>query len=296
MKDELVIFTKPKSHISEDIRTVRTNLQFTSVDEESKVLLVTSSVPGEGKSFISSNLSAALAQNGKKVLLIDSDLRLGRLHKVFGLSNLVGFSNLLIDRELDNYAEYIQKTDVEGLYVIPRGVVPPNPTELLNSSNTKKILSTLKKKFDYIVLDTPPVNLVPDTLVLATAVDRVVIVAAAKYTKIDELDKTKKALEKVDTLIIGGMDRGIDYKELIDFLNKGNVENIICMPTTGHDIAKALINQKTYIVETLEEAVKIAKDVTKKEGICLLSPAAASYGFFKNFEERGDMFQKYVKE
>ena len=105
-----------------------------------------------------------------------------------------------------------------------------------------------------------------------------------------------KALTKVDTLIIGGMDRGIDYKDLIDFLNEGKVDNIICMPTTGHDVAKKLVNQNTYNVETLEEAVKIAKEVTRKDGICLLSPAAASYGFFKNFEERGDIFQKLVKE
>jgi UDP-N-acetylmuramoylalanine--D-glutamate ligase len=105
-----------------------------------------------------------------------------------------------------------------------------------------------------------------------------------------------KALEKVDSLIIGGMDRGIDYKVLIDFLNTGIVRNIICMPTTGHEIAEKLVNQNTYNVENLYDAVKIAKEVTKKDGICLLSPAAASYGFFKNFEERGDMFQKYVKE
>lgn len=105
-----------------------------------------------------------------------------------------------------------------------------------------------------------------------------------------------KALKEVDTLIIGGMDRGIDYSKLINFLNEGFVENIICMPTTGHDIALKLNNQKTFNVETLDEAVKIAKEVTKDGGICLLSPAAASYGFFKNFEERGDMFQKLVKE
>ena len=86
MKDELVVRSRPKSNISEDIRTIRTNLQFTSADDESKVLLVTSSVPGEGKSFISSNLAAAFAQTGETTLLIDSDLRLGRVHKIFGVS------------------------------------------------------------------------------------------------------------------------------------------------------------------------------------------------------------------
>ena len=97
MKDELVIFSRPKSNISEDIRTIRTNLQFTSNIDESKVLLVTSSIPGEGKSFISSNLAAAFAGTGETTLLIDSDLRLGRIHKIFGVSNKKGLSNLLVE-------------------------------------------------------------------------------------------------------------------------------------------------------------------------------------------------------
>jgi UDP-N-acetylmuramoylalanine--D-glutamate ligase len=105
-----------------------------------------------------------------------------------------------------------------------------------------------------------------------------------------------KALKYVDSLIIGGMDRGIDYKGLIDFLNESNISNIICMPKTGHDIAKELKNEKCHIVETLEEAVDVAKKVTTKGKICLLSPAAASYGFFKNFEEKGDIFKKLVQE
>ena len=103
------------------------------------------------------------------------------------------------------------------------------------------------------------------------------------------------ALKEVDTLIIGGMDRGIDYTEFIQYLNNSDINNIICMPKTGHDIAKNLKQEKVYIVETLEEAVKIAKDVTKKGKICLLSPAAASYGYFKNFEEKGDMYKELIK-
>lgn len=104
-----------------------------------------------------------------------------------------------------------------------------------------------------------------------------------------------KALKDVDTLIIGGMDRGIDYGEFIDYLNNSNIRNIICMPKTGHEIAKMLKKEKVHIVETLEEAVDIAKKVTAKGKICLLSPAAASYGYFKNFEEKGDLYQKLVK-
>ncbi|MBQ3407718.1 MAG: UDP-N-acetylmuramoyl-L-alanine--D-glutamate ligase [Clostridia bacterium] len=104
-----------------------------------------------------------------------------------------------------------------------------------------------------------------------------------------------KALANVDTLIIGGMDRGIDYSYFINYLNNSNIGNIICMPKTGHDISKKLNNPNVICVETLEEAVETSKKVTKKGKSCLISPAAASYGFFKNFEEKGDRFQALVK-
>ena len=203
MKDELVVFTRPKSNISEDIRTIRTNLQFTSADGSSKVLLVTSSVPGEGKSFISSNLAAAFAQTGESTLLIDSDLRLGRVHKIFGVSNKKGLSNLLVEQDVVDCSEYIKKTDIENLYVIPRGVVPPNPSELLNSSSAKKIVEFLRENFDHIIFDGVPVNGLPDSLIVAGLVDRVIIVSSVNYTKIDELNDTKKALEKIDANIAG---------------------------------------------------------------------------------------------
>ena len=203
MKDELVVVSKPKSNISEDIRTIRTNLQFTSADAESKVLLVTSSVPGEGKSFISCNLATAFALNGETTLLIDSDLRLGRVHKVFGVSNKMGLSNLLVEQDVIDCADYIVKTQIDNLYVIPRGTVPPNPSELLNSSNTRKMIDFLRKNFDHIIFDGCPINGLPDSLIVANLVDRVIIVASANYCKIDELEDTKKALEKIDAKIAG---------------------------------------------------------------------------------------------
>lgn len=203
MKDELVVYNKPKSNISEDIRTIRTNLMFTSSQEDAKVLLVTSSVPGEGKSFISSNLAAAFAQTGKSTLLIDSDLRLGRIHKIFGISNSKGLSNLLIEKNTIEFAEYIKKSSIDNLYVIPRGTVPPNPSELLNSNNTKRVIEFLRDKFDHIIFDGVPINGLPDSLIMASLVDRVIVVSSANYTKIDELNDTKKALEKIDAKIAG---------------------------------------------------------------------------------------------
>ena len=203
MKDELVIFSKPKSNISEDIRTLRTNLQFTADKEKNQVLLVTSSIPGEGKSFISSNLATAFAINGESTLIIDSDLRLGRIHKIFDVSNKNGLSNLLVEEDLKDYSDYIKKTNVENLSVITRGTVPPNPSELLNSPQAKTIINNLRKKFDYIIFDGVPVNGLPDSLIVAGLVDRVIIVTCANYSRIDDLDKAKKALEKIDANIAG---------------------------------------------------------------------------------------------
>ena len=203
MKDELVIQSKPKSNISEDIRTIRTNLQFTANQKDSKVILVTSSVPGEGKSFISSNLAVAFAQNGERVLLIDGDLRLGRVNRIFNISNEKGLSNLLVDDDSVDLATYIKKTKVEGVYAIPRGTVPPNPSELLDSANYKIIMEILKKNFDRIIIDGVPVNGLPDSLIMASSADRVISVCSCNYTNIDELAETKKALLKIEANIAG---------------------------------------------------------------------------------------------
>ena len=202
MKDELIVFSKPKSNISEDIRTIRTNLKFTANDE-AKVLLVTSSVPGEGKSFISANLAAAFAQTGEKVLLVDADLRLGRVHKIFNQSAAKGFSNMLISGTSEDLPEYIKKTTIPNLYIVSRGTVPPNPSELLNSSSCKKLVNIFRENFDRVIFDGVPVNGLPDSLVLANLVDRVIIVTTIGYTSIDELNQTKKALEQVSAKIAG---------------------------------------------------------------------------------------------
>ena len=202
MKNQLVVCYKPKSNISEEIRTIRTNLQFTSV-RNSKVLLVTSSVPGEGKSFISSNLACAFAQTGERTLIVDCDLRLGRTHKIFDVSNAKGLSNLLSSSNDLEYDKYIKRTQVGGLYIIPRGPVPPNPSELLNSPNTKKFVNYLRERFDHIIFDGVPINGLPDSLIMAGIVDRVIIVSALGYTSIDDLNETKKSLEKIDANIAG---------------------------------------------------------------------------------------------
>lgn len=202
MSKELVIVSKPKGAASEAIRTLRTNLQFTFVDNDVKVVLVTSSIPGEGKSFISANLSGAFALSNMKVLLIDCDLRKGRQNKIFDIKEEKGLSNLLLD-DIKNYKKYVHKTEVDNLFVLPGGIVPPNPSELLASDKNQDLLNLLKKEYDLIIMDCPPVNAVTDALVLAKLADEVVIVSAYKKTPMDLLVTTKKLLENSGAKIAG---------------------------------------------------------------------------------------------
>lgn len=203
MKNELIVEKRPKSTISEDIRTIRTNLEFSLVDD-AKTIMITSSVPGEGKSFISSNLATAFAQNNKKTLLIDCDMRLGRLHKIFEISNKKGLSSLILKLEEDaSYEQYIQKTEVKNLFVLPRGVVPPNPSELLSSKRFVKVIKDLEKVFDHIIIDSVPVNGLSDALVISKVADKVLIVSRYGKTDIADLENTKKSLDNVGAKLAG---------------------------------------------------------------------------------------------
>lgn len=201
MKDDLVIYSKPKGVTSEAIRTLRTNLQFSLIDN-SKVIMITSSVPGEGKSFVSANLAGAFSMVNKKVLLIDCDLRKGRQSKIFGFNDDKGLSVLLLE-DIRNYKKYIHKTNIEGLEVLLNGIVPPNPSELLGSNKNTELLELLKKDYDIIILDCPPVTAVTDALVLSSLADKIVIVSSYKKTPIELLNETVKAFESVKEKLAG---------------------------------------------------------------------------------------------
>ena len=201
--DELVVKKNPKSSIAEAIRVVRTNIQFSLKLKKGKAILVTSSVQGEGKSFTSANLAVSFAQKKLKVLLVDCDLRLGRLHKIFKASNKLGFSNLLVSDDSKKYKEYVQETKVENLYFISRGMVPPNPSEILDSENVKIFMDAVRKDFDIIIFDGTPITGLTDSLVFTKYVDKVVVVSAANYTKINILEKTIKSLKNLDVDIAG---------------------------------------------------------------------------------------------
>jgi len=216
MEEELVVFNNPKSRISESIKSIRTNLQFSSIDNNIKTIMVTSSIPGEGKSFISANLACAFADSDIKVLLIDCDLRKGRQHEIFNISNSKGLSNLLIDNVI-NYKKYIKSTGYSNIKVLPAGIIPPNPSELLGSKKNKSLIDLLRKDFDVIILDCPPVNGLSDALVMTSLADAVIIVCAQNKTKISVLDDTKKALLQVNANITGVIMNKVDLKEKNDY-------------------------------------------------------------------------------
>lgn len=203
--NELIVATNPKSSIAEAIKTIRTNLQFSSVDDKVKSILVTSSFSGEGKSFVTANLAVAFAQAGTKVLIVDCDLRRGRQHNIFHVENLEGLSNLLIDDVEKKYKHYIKKTRYENIYVLPMGIVPPNPSELLASDKNKQLVEILAKNYDLVIYDGVPVGGLTDSIIMADLVDKIVIVSAYKQTPIELLNNTKKNLEKFSDKIAGAV-------------------------------------------------------------------------------------------
>ena len=195
---ELVLRDNPKMSVAEDFRTIRTSLCFSLNNQNSNTVLFCSSRAHEGKSFIISNLAVAFAKTNKKVLLIDCDMRLGRQHEIFELSNQFGLSNILAEGDLKKLRQYALKTNVKNLEVITRGVVPPNPSELLESKKMEMLLSEVKKHYDYVLIDGTPIEGISDSLILAKRADRVIMVCAANETTIEDLQNSKRALEAIE--------------------------------------------------------------------------------------------------
>ena len=210
MGKEIIVVENPKSPEAEMFRNLRTNIQFMNANSEKKVMVVTSTVPGEGKSYISANLAAAFAQLDKKVLIIDADMRKGRQYNLFNLKPRPGISNFLsgvVEQgfigDKNNIANYIQETDVDNLYLIPAGNVPPNPSELLVSTKMQAMIEELSQNFDIIIFDAPPSLIVADALILVRLVDFSIIVTAQNSTKMDNLKRAKAAIENVGGKVAG---------------------------------------------------------------------------------------------
>ncbi|WP_306977683.1 CpsD/CapB family tyrosine-protein kinase [Alkalibacillus salilacus] len=197
----LITHEQPKSPISEQFRTLRTNLQFSAVDQDLKSIVVTSSHPAEGKSLTASNLAVTFAQQGKKVLLVDSDMRKPTAHYTFRMSNTMGLSNVLVgDFSLENV---VQKTKVENLEILTCGPVPPNPAELIGSKSFSQLAEHANKLYDLVIFDTPPVLAVTDSQVLSQYVDGVLLVVRSKVTDKNTSARAKNLLEQTHANILG---------------------------------------------------------------------------------------------
>ena len=214
MKKELIAHKDPKSPVSEIFRTLRTNIQFMNTNKSLKTLLVTSTLPGEGKSWVASNLSVAFAQAGKRVILIDADMRKGRIYNIFGVLPRPGLSNYLSgvnenDYQVENLGDFLRETEVPNLYVMPAGNIPPNPSELLITPQMVNLLEQLKQQCDLIIIDGTPSRLVTDAVILSRIVDSTIIVTAHNQTKKDDLQRVIRDIKNV-----GGKIAGVVYNKI----------------------------------------------------------------------------------
>ena len=209
MKKEVITQLDPKSPVAEVFRALRTNLQFMNRFGKTQTILLTSTVQAEGKSWVSANLATAFAQTGRKVVIVDADMRKPRQHKIFsvkmcpGLSNYLSEINELGRREKFEYTDCIQKTEVENLYLLPSGNIPPNPSELLLTEKIEELMKELSNEFEVIIFDGAPCLLVTDSTIISRLVDSTVLVVSQKYTKTDDLKEAKKRIKSVGGKLVG---------------------------------------------------------------------------------------------
>jgi len=175
-----------------------------------KIMAITSSGPNEGKSTTASNLAITFAQAGSKVLLVDGDLRLPSIHKIYNLSNQVGLVNIIAKQATIESCTH--ETLVENLFVITSGPIPPNPSELLQSESMRNFIDEVEEVFDIVLIDTPPVGHVTDAAILSSMVDGIILVAASGKVKINEIKRAKDILKKVNSNILGVVLNKLDKK------------------------------------------------------------------------------------
>ena len=200
----------PKSIDAEAYRSLRSNIEYSSFDDEYRAIVVTSSVPGEGKSTTSGNLALSLAQSGNKVLLVDCDMRKPSIHKKFKISNMSGTAELLLRKES---FEDVANCYNENLTIITAGKIPPNPSEMLSSRAMTAFIKEMKKEFKYIILDTPPLQAVTDAQVLSTKADGVLLVIRAGSTKREMVLNSVDLIKKVQGKVIGTVLNGVENKK-----------------------------------------------------------------------------------
>ncbi len=198
---KLITIHNPKSPVAEAYRILRTNIQFSSLDKLLKTYLITSSGPGEGKSVTTANLGVAFAQDGRRVIIVDADLRKPRQHRLFEQSKKTGLTNVLLGEA--SIEEVLIDSGVPGLSLIVTGPIPPNPAELVGSQRMKQFLREIGEMADVVLIDSPPVVAVTDAAILAAEVDGVLLVVAANASRIDLARKAKELLFNVKANVVG---------------------------------------------------------------------------------------------
>lgn len=212
VKSELVIHHKKGSIVAEQFRTIRTNLKFSLFDIDCPAIVITSATSDSGKSFVAANLAAFFASEECKVLLVDSDLRKPRQHKIFGTENQDGLSSLIINKE-KILSEVINVTSSDKLWLLTSGPIPPNPSELLMRELMDKVIEDARKSFDMIIFDLPPILAVTDAQIMASKTDGTVFVVPRGRVKKIELFRSKELLDNVNAKVLGSVLNFTDKKE-----------------------------------------------------------------------------------
>lgn len=200
-KHELIVHNNPKSPVTEAFRNIRTNLSFISPDNPLRVIALTSSIAAEGKSLVLANLAISMAQNRKKVIIIDGDMRKPMQHKFFDQPNYNGLSNILTGEIA--FEEGLRETGIDGVKLITTGAIPPNPAELINSRRMEELIKKAREEADLVFIDTPPVVAVTDAAILSDKVDGTILVVASHQTDQSIMLKAKDILDKAHARILG---------------------------------------------------------------------------------------------
>lgn len=208
---KLIVKNKKNTNVSEQFRTIRTNIQYSVGEKKIKSVVITSARKGAGKSFAAANLAVTLAAENKRILLVDADFRKPSIHKIFRVQNTVGLTSLLNDENL-SVKNNIQYNGLNNLYILPSGAIPPNPSELLNSDRMSSVLEELEQSFDFIIFDMPPVLSVTDAQIIAGKVDGTIFIIPKGEATEEDIFKSKELLTIVNAKILGVIINKVEKK------------------------------------------------------------------------------------